>query len=157
MSAPFTTGGVALMLQKYPALSIDQVRFNLKSWSQKDATTRAIGPNGFGAGKLDLKKLKSPPVARLTVDKTILDLSNKDIATFSADASYDPDNLPFELKWVMVAAPAGAAYSFTQTLNGKTATLVPAQGKPGIYKVGLIAEGAIGDSPMAVVTVKAVQ
>ncbi len=96
MSAPFTTGGIALMLQKYPTLSIDQVRFNLKSWAQKDYITKAIGPNGFGAGKLNLKKLKSPPVAKLTVDKTILDLSNKDIATFSANASYDPDNLPFD-------------------------------------------------------------
>ncbi len=156
MSAPFTTGGVALMLQKFPHLSLGQVRFNLKSWAKEDYLTRAIGPNGFGAGKLNLKPLKSTPVAKLTVDKKILDLSNKDIATFSADGSYDPDDLPFELKWVLVATPDGASCSFSHTLNGKTATLVPAPGKPGIYKVGLIVEGAINDSPMVVVTVQAV-
>ncbi len=156
MAAPHGTGGIALLLQKYPGSGIDMVRHYLTNWATKDSFTRKIGKNGFGAGKLNLKKLKSLPVAVLTVDKNVLDLSNNDVATFNGSASYDPDKLPIHLKWILVSKPDGAVCTLTPG-DGDTAVLVPDPHKIGTYKVGLIAEGDVYDSAKVVVSVQTVK
>jgi subtilisin family serine protease len=155
MAAPHVTGGIALYLQKYPKNDLGQVRLFLTNWARNDVHTKAIGKNGFGAGKLDLRKLKSVPVAVASVNKKVLDLSNNDTATFSATGSYDPDKLPIEFKWTLISKPTGANCTFTP--NGNTATLVPDPNKIGVYKVGLVVEGRIYSSPKVVVTVQAVE
>ncbi len=58
MSCPHAVGGIALMLQKYPNLNVDEVRAKLANWAIKDNQTRAIGKNGFGAGKLNVLPLR---------------------------------------------------------------------------------------------------
>ena len=153
MAAPHSTGAIALYLQKFPGHTLANVRRNLASWAKNDIFTRTIGKNGFGAGKLNVSNLKTPPVAQLTVDKGVLDLSNHEFATFSGAASYDPDKLPFKLKWFLLSKPAGSACQFTP--NGNLAKLVPDM--VGAYKVGLMVEGVIYNSPTAQVTVQVVQ
>lgn len=155
MAAPHSTGGIALMLQKFPHLPFSTVRYYLTNWALIDSYTRAIGPNGFGAGKLNLRPLKSLPVAMIKVDKTVLSLSKHETAALSDGNSYDPDNLPYTLKWVLVSAPVGAACHLIP--NNDKATLVPDPNIIGIYKVGLVLEGTLKNSPMAVVTIRTVK
>jgi subtilisin family serine protease len=153
MAAPHSTGAVALYLQKFPGHTFANVRYYLSSWAKKDIFTTAIGTKGFGAGKLNVSNLKTPPVAKITVDNGVLDLSNHQFATFSGAGSYDPDKLPFKLKWTLLAKPAGSACQFTP--GGSLTKLVP--DKVGTYKVGLVAEGVIYNSPAVMLTVQAVE
>jgi hypothetical protein len=157
MAAPHVTGGIALLLQKSPNYSVDQVRKFLSLWASKDSYVSLIGPNGFGAGKLNVRGLKSPPLAVVTVDKPVLSLGAKQTAIFSGQNSQDPDNLPFTLKWVIVSTPTGAVCTLTPDNKALTATLVPDPNKIGTYTIGLIVEGAYLKSAMAVIKVKTVQ
>ena len=157
MAAPHSTGGIALLLQKSPNYDVTQVRKFLSLWASKDSYVSLIGPNGFGAGKLNVRGLKSPPVAVLTVDKPILSLGAKQTAILNGQKSYDPDGLPFTLKWVIVSTPTGAVCRLTPDDKAMTATLVPDPGKIGTYTIGLVVEGAYLKSAMAVIKVKTVQ
>ena len=105
MAAPHATGAVALYFQKFPGHTFANVRYYLSNWAKNDTFTKSIGKNGFGAGKLNVSNLKTPPVARITADKGVLDLSNHDFATFSGLGSYDPDKLPYKYKWTLLAKP----------------------------------------------------
>ena len=157
MAAPHSTGGIALLLQKSPNYDVTQVRKFLSLWASKDSYVSLIGPNGFGAGKLNVRGLKSPPVAVLTVDKPVLSLGAHQTAILNGQKSYDPDGLPFTLKWVIVSTPTGAVCKLTPDDKAMTATLVPDPGKIGTYTIGLVVEGAYLKSAMAVIKVKTVQ
>jgi subtilisin family serine protease len=156
MAAPHSTGGIALLLQKNPNYSLPQVRKFLATEATKDSYYQLIGPNGFGAGKLNVEGLKRTPVAVPAVDKTVLSLSAKQTALFSGNGSYDPDGLPFTLKWVIVSTPTGAVCKLTPDAKTQTATLVPDPAKIGTYTVGLVVEGVFLKSTMVVVKVKTV-
>jgi subtilisin family serine protease len=149
MAAPHTTGGIALYLQKYPWHTVSTVRSKLIKWAKNDTFTRSIGKNGFGGGKLNLSFLKSVPVAVLTVDKKVVNVHQT--ATFSSMGSYDPDKLPYTLKWLLLAKPAGSSCQLTPVADG--ATLVP--DKAGTYKVGLVLKGDIYNSPTAKLEIQA--
>jgi subtilisin family serine protease len=157
MAAPHATGGIALLLQKFPGLTVDQVRSKLANWATKDVKTRTIGKNGFGAGKLNVTKLASLPVAVLTVDKTTLDLSKHETATFNAGGSYDPHDLPFIVKWKVLSAPDDADYKLIVDKHLYTATLIPDPDKVGTYKIGMFVDGQARDSEMATAKVKTVE
>ncbi len=157
MAAPHATGGIALLLQKSPNYDVTQVRKFLSLWASKDSYVSLIGPNGFGAGKLNVRGLKSPPIAVITVDKPVLSLGAKQTAILSGQKSYDPDGLPFTLKWVIVSTPTGAVCTLTPDNKALTATLVPDPNKIGTYTIGLVVEGAYLKSAMAVIKVKTVQ
>jgi subtilisin family serine protease len=149
MAAPHTTGGIALYLQKYPWHTVSTVRSKLIKWAKNDTFTRSIGKNGFGGGKLNLSFLKSVPVAVLTVDKKVVNVHQT--ATFSSMGSYDPDKLPYTLKWLLLAKPAGSSCQLTPVADG--ATLVP--DKAGTYKVGLVLQGDIYNSRTAKLEIQA--
>ena len=153
MAAPHATGAIALILQKYPGSSTGSVRGMLTSWSKKDSDTRAIGPDGFGAGKLNILPLNERPVAVVSVDNAELVLDNGDQATFDGSASYDPENFSLSYNWSLVAAPAGAAPTFSP--SGNKAVLVPDPNLEGTYQAGLVVNDGIVDSEMAVVSVTA--
>lgn len=153
MAAPHSTGAVALYFQKFPGHTLANVRYYLGNWAKNDTFTKSIGKNGFGAGKLNISNLKTPPVAKISADKGVLDLSNHDFATFSGLGSYDPDKLPYKYKWTLLTKPTGSVSQLIP--SGNTAKLVP--DKVGAYKVGLVIEGVIYNSPAAVLTVQAVE
>jgi subtilisin family serine protease len=153
MAAPHTTGACALILQKFPTANLNRVKGMLNSWARNDSNTRAIGPNGFGAGKLNVLPLNNPPVAVIAVDKSELLLDKSEIATFNGSGSYDPEKFPLTYTWSLVAKPAGAACTLTP--SGKTAVLVPDPNLEGTYQVGLVVNDGISNSTMAVAAVVA--
>ena len=151
MAAPHLTGAMALILQKYPNASLDSVRSMVINWANHDTNTSAIGPNGFGAGKLNVLPLNDMPVAMISVDKSELVLDNNEIATFDGSASYDRENFPLTYSWSLLSTPAGAAATFTPA--GMKAVLTPDPNLEGIYQVGLVVNDTISDSNMAVASV----
>ena len=153
MAAPHSTGAIALILQKYPGSNTGNVRSLLRNWARNDSTTRSIGRNGFGAGKLNVLPLNDRPVAVVSVDKEELVLDDSETATFDGSASYDPEEFNLTYKWSLVSTPAGAAP--TLTASGKTALLVPDPNIEGTYQVGLTVNDTIVDSEMAVAAVLA--
>ncbi len=157
MAAPHVTGGVALMLQRSPNLSVDSVRSKLALWATKDLKTKAIGPNGFGAGKLNIVNAACVPVPVLTVDRTTLDLSAGQTATFVGSNSYDPCNLPWRVRWQVLSAPEDADYKLIIDEHLFTATLIPDPKKTGNYKVGMFVDGQARDSAQVTAMVQAVE
>ena len=153
MAAPHSTGGIALILQKFPGADTNRVRGLLRSWARNDSYTRSIGRNGFGAGKLNVMPLNSPPVAVISADKAELVLDNNETAAFSGANSYDPEGFPLTFSWSLVSAPSGAAPAFSG--SGQTASLVPDPNIEGTYQVGLVVNDTITDSEMAVAAVVA--
>jgi len=151
MAAPHVTGAAALILQKFPGLSLSGVRGRIRSWARNDANTAAIGPNGFGAGKLNVLPLNSPPVALITAapGEIILDESH-DVAC-SGSQSYDPEDFPLTYEFTVVSAPAGASHSLTP--SGSRAALKIDPNVEGTYQVGLVVNDSIADSGMATATV----
>jgi subtilisin family serine protease len=154
MAAPHLTGAMALMLQKYPNSDLERVRGMVTGWAYNDGNTQAIGPNGFGAGKLNVMPLNNAPVAVITVDKSELILDNNEIATFDGSTSYDRENFPLTFAWRLVSTPAGAAAA-ALTPAGTKASLKPDPNLEGTYQVGLVVNDTIVDSAMAVVSVVA--
>ena len=153
MAAPHSTGAIALVLQKYPGSTTSRVRGLLAGWARNDSYTRAIGRDGFGAGKLNVLPLNSPPVAVVTVDKPELILDESEKATFDGSRSYDPEKFGLTYSWSLVSAPAGA--SPTLTPSGATAVLEPDPDIDGTYQVGLVVNDGLADSAMAVASVLA--
>ena len=67
MAAPMVTGAVALMLQRRPAMTAEQIRNCLISSARTDANTGATPNNAWGAGKLDVQAAfacAAPPIRR---------------------------------------------------------------------------------------------
>lgn len=155
MAAPHVTGGVALVLQKFPTLNLSGVRNLLSRWAINDANTRQIGVNGFGAGKLNVLPLNEPPVTRVTVDNPRIVLTDNRTATFDASTSSDPEKFSLKYDWRVVSAPTGAVYSFTST--HAQAQLVPDPQIPGTYTIGVTANDGIVDGNEAFATVQTVQ
>jgi minor extracellular serine protease Vpr len=153
MAAPHVTGGVALILQKYPGRDVPAVRDIIDNWAIRDQYTSNRGAKAFGSGKFWLLPLNSAPVAVITVDKSELVLDNNESATFDGSASYDRENFPLTYAWSLVSTPAGAAATLTPA--GAKATLRPDPNLEGIYQVGLVVNDSIDDSTMAVATVVA--
>lgn len=153
MAAPHSTGAIALVLQKYPLADTARVRSLLTGWARRDTHTAAIGPDGFGAGKLNVLPLNDPPVAIVTVDKPELILDNNEKAALDGSASYDPEKMGLTHSWSLVSSPAGAAGSLAPA--GETAVLTPDPNIEGTYQVGLVVNDTIADSEMAIATVTA--
>ena len=151
MAAPHTTGATALILQKYPGAGTNNVRRMLASWARNDSYTAEIGPDGFGAGKLNILPLNEPPVAVVTVDKPELVLENQEKAAFDGSKSSDLEDFKLSYTWSLVSQPSGA--SATLSPAGKTAVLNPDPVAEGTYQVGLVVNDGIYSSGMAVASV----
>ena len=144
MSAPAVTGATALMLQKYPQYSVARVRKALRLNSRIDADTRTEGPNAYGFGKLWMKWLNDPPVARVSASplEVILDDPERTI-TFSAADSYDPEGFPLTYTF---SAESEGAVTYDFTTDGSTATLEPDPDNEGRYRVSLTVNDTLTDS-----------
>jgi subtilisin family serine protease len=153
MAAPHVTGGVALILQKYPGRDVPAIRDIIDGWAIRDQYTTNRGANAFGSGKFWLLPLNSEPVAVITVDKPELVLDNNEVATFDGSASHDREEFPLTYAWSLVSAPAGAAATLTPA--GTKAILKPDPNLEGTYQVGLVVNDTIVDSAMAVAAVVA--
>ncbi|MEM7080599.1 MAG: S8 family serine peptidase [Pseudomonadota bacterium] len=57
MATPFVTGVIALMLQREPDLTPEEVRLRLRATSQRDGVTGPVWNSGFGYGKIDVETL----------------------------------------------------------------------------------------------------
>jgi subtilisin family serine protease len=67
MAAPHVTGAVALMLQRNPTLSYNQIKTVLMATAVQDSLTTAALPNNtFGQGKLDVRACLNWPTVRGT-------------------------------------------------------------------------------------------
>jgi subtilisin family serine protease len=150
MASPHLTGAMALILQKYPNSTLAAVRGMVINY---DSFTNAIGPNGFGAGKLNIMPLNDIPVAVIAVNKSELILDNNETAIFDGSGSYDREGFYLTYGWSLLATPAGANATFTPA--GSKATLVPDPTREGIYQVGLVVYDTIADSSMAVASITA--
>ena len=65
MASPMVTGAVALMLQRRPTMTAEQIRDCLMSTARSDGNTGATPNNAWGAGKLDVQAAfacAGPPV-----------------------------------------------------------------------------------------------
>ena len=153
MAAPHVTGGVALILQKYPGSDVPAIRKTIYKWAIRDQYTSHRGTKAFGNGKFWLLPLNSPPIAVISADKEELVLDNNETATFSGADSSDPEGFGLTYKWSLVSTPSGAAPTFSG--SGQTASLVPDPNIEGTYQVGLVVNDSIVDSTMAVATLTA--
>lgn len=153
MAAPHATGAAALVLQKYPGLSLDGVRNRLQRWALNDSYTNAIGANGFGAGKLNVLPLNDPPAAVLVARPGEIVLDEATQAACDGSASRDPEGFPITYSFTLLSQPAGANASVKA--SGSQATLAVDPGLEGAYRVGLVVNDGIARSEMAVVTVTA--
>jgi subtilisin family serine protease len=153
MAAPHVTGAAALVLQKYPHSTMGSVRGMLKRWARNDAQTAAIGPNGFGAGKLNVLPLNNLPVAMLSASPAEIVLEEFTGSTCSGAASHDPEGFPLTYAFSLISAPTGA--NATITASGDHAALKVDADIEGTYQVGLVVNDGIADSEMAVATVVA--
>jgi hypothetical protein len=57
MAAPFVAGIIALMLQREPMLTPEEVRHRLRVTARRDAVTGPVWNVRFGVGKLDAAAL----------------------------------------------------------------------------------------------------
>ena len=57
MATPFVTGVIALMLQKEPELTPEDIRLRLRATATRDAQTSAVWNTGFGYGKINVPAL----------------------------------------------------------------------------------------------------
>lgn len=67
MAAPMVTGAVALMLQRRPTMTAEQIRNCLMSTARSDANTGTTPNNAWGSGKLDVQAAfacAAPPTVR---------------------------------------------------------------------------------------------
>jgi subtilisin family serine protease len=64
MAAPHVTGAIALMLNRNPALTHQQIKNILIANARRDSFTGTTANNDFGAGKLDVLALLNDPLVR---------------------------------------------------------------------------------------------
>lgn len=57
MSTPFVTGVIALMLQREPHLTPEEIRLRLRASAIRDTDTGGVWNSGFGYGKVDVQAL----------------------------------------------------------------------------------------------------
>jgi subtilisin family serine protease len=57
MATPFVAGVVALMLQREPTLTPEEIQQRLRITARRDQHTRRVWGSGFGYGKIDVEKL----------------------------------------------------------------------------------------------------
>jgi subtilisin family serine protease len=153
MAAPHVTGGIALILQKYPGNDVNAIRATISNWAIRDQYTSNRGTKAFGSGKFWLLPLNDRPVAVIAVDKSELILDDSEIATFDGSGSFDPEKFPLTYTWSLISTPAGAAATFKHA--GAKATLTPDPILEGTYQVGLVVNDTIANSTMAVAAVTA--
>ena len=153
MAAPHTTGAAALILQKFPNLTLNGVRSRIQQWARNDAYTAAIGRDGFGAGKLNILPLNEQPVAVLSVNPGEVILDEAHAADCDGSGSSDPERFPLTHTFSLVSTPAGASASITA--SGSQAALQLDPNIEGTYQVGLVVNDSIVDSEMAIATVTA--
>lgn len=145
MSAPHVTGAVALMLQKFGALSSTDAINLLQANATWDGYTAMYGskPNyAFGAGKLNVRFLNEPPVAKLTASplKGPIPLN----VNFDGTGSYDTDGIIVGWIWDF---GDGTVTKGGISSESKEAGLKPAHtfNKVGTFTVKLQVEDNTGD------------
>ncbi len=145
MSTPHVTGAIALILQKYGALSHTEAINLLQSNSTWDSYTQIYGskPNyAFGAGKLNVRFLNEPPVAKLNASplKGPIPLNVK----FDGSASYDTDGIIVGWMWDFGDGTITKGNIRSESLE---AGLKPSHifSKTGTYTVKLQVEDNTGD------------
>lgn len=156
MSAPHVTGAVALMLQKFGSLSYADAINLLQANATWDGYTAMYGskPNyAFGAGKLNVRFLNEPPVAKLTASplKGPIPLNVK----FDGTGSYDTDGIIVGWIWDFGDGTITKGGISSESLE---AGLNPAHifSKTGTFTVKLQVEDNTGDlSSPASVTITA--
>ena len=57
MAAPFVAGAIALMFQKVPNLTPDDIQLRLRATAQRDSDTGPVWNPSFGYGKIDVEAL----------------------------------------------------------------------------------------------------
>jgi len=153
MAAPHVTGGVAMILEKFPTQDVDGIRTLIASWARNDNITALRGSEGFGYGKFNVLGLNDPPVAVLTADKTEIGLDDPDKQViFDGSNSYDPERFGiafnFELETEILVSsslkkskPASLNYSFNE--DGSKVFLIPDPYTEARYTVVLTVNDSI--------------
>ena len=57
MATPFVAGVIALMLQREPRLTPEEIQQRLRITARRDRDTRRVWGSGFGFGKIDVEAL----------------------------------------------------------------------------------------------------
>jgi subtilisin family serine protease len=144
-AAPVVVGGVALILEKYPTKSVEEVKEMIKDFAINDSFTAEYGPNAFGHGKFNILPLNERPVAVVSATQT------ENTIVFDASASYDPEEftLTYDFKVETMAVEGGQkpkAYTTTLSQDGTILTLVPDPDVYGYYRVKLRVNDGITNS-----------
>lgn len=156
MSAPHVTGAVALMLQKFGALSYADAVNLLQANATWDGYTQIYGskPNyAFGAGKLNVRFLNEPPVAQLKASPTKGPIPLN--VQFDGISSYDTDGIIVGWNWDFGDGTTSKGDIRTQS---RESGLKPSHifEKVGTFTAKLQVEDNTGDlSPHATVTIVA--
>jgi hypothetical protein len=153
MAAPHVTGGVAMILEKFPTQDVPGIRNLIASWARNDSITALRGTEGFGYGKFNVLGLNDPPVSILNADRPEIALDDPDrLVVFDGSASYDPERFPlsysFELETEIITATTksdkvGHSLNYNFSINGSKATLDPDPYVEAKYRVKLLVNDSI--------------
>ncbi len=146
MAAPMTTGAVALILQKHPGTGLNRMKKILFDWALQDHSTRKLGRNAFGHGKLNVLPLNDDPVAVVKQNKTevILDNGNYSVE-FDGSGSFDPEDFPIFFNWKIEDKPEGANAELS--VKDEKATLNVDPQIEGKYRVSLAIYDSVWEGP----------
>ncbi|MCP4147872.1 MAG: S8 family serine peptidase, partial [bacterium] len=142
-STPVVSGGIALILEKYPNSSLEQVRQMLRRNAGHDSFTSEYGPNAFGYGKFKIPNLNDKPVAVISAEK----IGNTIV--FDAAASYDPEEFPLTYRFKVETKhdqTGPKPKNYTYTINGSQLVLTADPDCCGFYRVKLKVNDSIDNS-----------
>ena len=57
MATPFVAGVIALMLEREPNLTPEEIKMRLRATAKRDDDTQKVWGTGFGYGKIDVNAL----------------------------------------------------------------------------------------------------
>jgi subtilisin family serine protease len=144
-AAPVVAGGVALILEKYPTKSVEEVKEMIKDFAINDSFTAEYGPNAFGHGKFNILPLNDSPTAVVSAAQT------GNTIVFDASASYDPEEFPltydFKVETMAVyGTQKPKTFIAAPSQDGSRLTLVPDPVVDGYYRVKLRVNDGISNS-----------
>lgn len=156
MSAAIVSGGVALILEKFPNLDVSGIRNTISAWALHDNATDQRGVNAFGYGKFCILNLNDPPVAVIQKNRESISLDSPDKqVVFDGSQSYDPENFPltyhFSIETEVLTSESllkkqADTVNYSFIVNGSSATLDPDPLIEARYRVFLVVNDTITDS-----------
>jgi len=148
MAAPMVAGAVALMLQKNPELTPDDIKELLRDFSIQDVFTDTIGANGsntWGWGKLDVYNIMSSrkiqPKPRVGDIIVVYDPQNKNIILQTEREFQEEIDSRLEIKRVELFDLSGRKLIDRRNVSNRTVNVATL--KAGVYILKIHSSGGV--------------